>query len=117
MQTDIHGLDFSLTMPIKQHTNHRLHSVLERYSERVKRVVVRMGDNNGPRGGEDKYCVMQIYLKDAKPVLIRESGSDLYSVITRVTSRVGRAIARRACKVKSRPKRFKRMERYSGDLE
>ena len=111
MVYDIHGLDFSLTTPLREHTHRRVRGVLERYSERVKRVVVRMGDINGPRGGQDKYCEMQIHLKDAKPVMIRESGSDLYSVITRATTRVRKTIGKRACRSKSRHKRFTRIKR------
>jgi hypothetical protein len=59
------------------------------------RVVVRLGDANGPRGGEDKFCRMQVYLERAAPVLIEDAGVDLYAVIDRVAERAGRSVAKR----------------------
>jgi ribosome-associated translation inhibitor RaiA len=88
-------LEFPLTAALLDHTELRLRFALTRTSDRIKRVVVRLGDTNGPRGGADKFCRMQVYLKHAPPVLIEETGADLYAAIDRVAERAGRSVAKR----------------------
>jgi ribosome-associated translation inhibitor RaiA len=95
MRIDVQGLGFPLTAALLNHTERRLRFALTRTSDRIMRVVVRLGDANGPRGGEDKFCRMQIYLQRAAPVLIEDAGVDLYAVIDRVAERAGRSVAKR----------------------
>ena len=95
MRIEIQGLGFALTAPLLDHTERRLRFALTRTSDRIRRVVVRLGDSNGPRGGEDKFCRIQVYLKHAPPVLIQDAGADLYALIERVAERAGRNVAKR----------------------
>ena len=95
MRIDIQGLGFALTAPLLDHTERRLRFALTRTSDRIKRVVVRLGDTNGSRGGEDKFCRMQVFLHHAQPVLIEDVGTDLYAVIDRVAERIGRNVVKR----------------------
>ena len=95
MRIDVQGLGFPLTAALLNHTERRLRFALTRTSDRISRVVVRLGDANGTRGGEDKFCRMQIHLERAAPVLIEDAGGDLYAVIDRVAERAGRNVAKR----------------------
>jgi len=95
MRIDIQALGFSLTAPLLDHTKRRLRFALTRASDRIKRVEVRLGDTNGPRGGTDKFCRMQVYIEHAPPVLIEDVGADLYAVIDRAAARAGRNVAKR----------------------
>ena len=94
MRIDIQGRGFSLTAPLLDHTQQRLRFALTRSGDRIKRVVVRLGDTNGPRGGEDKFCKIQVVLEHAPPVLIEDAGADLYAVIDRAAERAGRNVAK-----------------------
>ncbi len=94
MRFNIQSRGFPLTAPLIEHTERRLQFALSRATDRIKRVVVRLGDSNGPRGGDDKFCRVQVVLAHAPPVLIEDAGADLYSVIDRVSERVGRNVAR-----------------------
>ena len=94
MRIDIRGSGFRITAPLLDHTERRLRFALTRSSDRIKRVVVRLGDTNGPRGGEDKFCRMQVHFEQAPPVLIEDTGADLYAVIDRVADRAGRNAAK-----------------------
>ena len=95
MRIHIQSLGFPLTAPLLNHIERRLLFALARISDRIKRVVVRLGDTNGPRGGEDKFCRMQVYLKHAPPVLIEDAGVDLYAAIDRVAERARRNVVKR----------------------
>lgn len=95
MRITIQGLGFPLTAPLLDYTERRLRFALTRTSARIKRVVVRLGDRNGPRGGEDKFCRIEVVLDGALAVLIEGVGADLYTVIDRVAERAGRNVAKR----------------------
>lgn len=107
MKFEIKGSDFPLTAALLTHTERRLRTGLARDGDRIKRVVVRIGDNNGPRGGEDKYCRVHIDLKNGQPVFVEDVGADLYSVISRVTARASHSVSKRMERIR-RPRRTAR---------
>ncbi len=94
MRIDIQGVGFALTAPLLAHTERRLRFALTRTGARIKRVVIRLGDTNRRRGGEDKFCRIQVVLDGAQPVLIEDAGADLYAVIDRAAERAGRNVAK-----------------------
>ena len=95
MRIDIKSSGFAITTALMNHTERRLRFALTRSSDRIVRVAVMMGDSNGPRGGEDKFCRIQIHLKRAPLVLIEDIGAELYVVIDRAAERAGRNVAKR----------------------
>ena len=95
MSIDIKGSGFPITTALMDHTERRLRFALTRSSDRIVRVAVLVGDSNGPRGGEDKFCRIQIHLKRAPQVLIEDIGAELYAVIDRAAERAGRNVAKR----------------------
>lgn len=105
MRIDIQGLEFPLTAALLDHTERRLRFALTRTSDRIKRVVVRLGDSNGPRGGEDKFCKIQVVLERAPPVLIEDTGADLYTVIDRAAERAGRNVAKNLGRLRENARR------------
>ena len=117
MRIDIQGLGFPLSAALLDHTRRRLRFALTRSGDRIKRVVVRLGDTNGPRGGEDKFCKIQVVLEHAPPVLIEDTGADLYAVIDRVAERAGRNVAKRVDRLHEnvRPARRKPLRSLPGD--
>lgn len=94
MHVDIQSQGFPLTSALADHARRRLRFVLTRHSDRIQRVVVRLGDENGPRGGVDKFCRIQVHLLDAPVALIEDIGLDLYAVIDRAADRVGRVVVK-----------------------
>ena len=100
MRIDIEGSGFPITTALMDHTERRLRFALTRSSDRLVRVAVLVGDSNGPRGGEDKFCRIQIQLKRAPQVLIEDNGAELYAVIDRAAARAGRNVAKRVDRLK-----------------
>lgn len=56
---------------------------------------MRLTDVNGPRGGIDKHCVIEVRGPALVPIVIRERDADLYAAIDRAAERVDRTVARR----------------------
>ena len=118
MRIDIKGSGFPITTALMDHTERRLRFALTRSSDRIVRVAVMMGDSNGPRGGEDKFCRIQIHLKRAPQILIEDIGAELYAVIDRAADRAGRNVAKRIDRLKEniRQTRRKPLRSPPGDV-
>lgn len=91
---DIHSQGFEMTDALAGHVRRRLDFALTRHGDRIKRVGVRIGDENGPRGGPDKFCRIQVSLVDAPTAVVEEVGVDLYASIDRAAERVGRVVVK-----------------------
>ena len=92
---DVQGLGFPLTAALLEHTKRRLRFAMTRTSARIKRVVVRLSDSTALRGSVDKCCRIQVHMELAPPIVIEDTGADLYALIDRVTERAGRNVAKR----------------------
>jgi len=95
MQMDIQSQGFSLTDGIRDYVTKRLAYALAHGDAAITRIIVRLSDINGPRGGDDKRCLIEVRLKAATSVVIEDIESDLYLAIDRATERAGRTLARR----------------------
>ena len=101
MNIDIQSLGFPITGALSDHAKRRLRFVLTRRSDRIQRIVVRLGDENGPRGGADKFCRIQVYLIDAPVAAVEDIAADLYAAIDRATDRVGRVVVKHLDRLRS----------------
>jgi ribosome-associated translation inhibitor RaiA len=94
MNIDIQSLGFPITPALADHARRRLRFGLTRHSDRIQRIVVRLGDQNGPRGGKAMFCRIRVYLLDAPVAVIVDIGTDLYAVIDRTADRAGRVVVK-----------------------
>lgn len=115
MEVHMVAKDFAFNVSLKEHIERRLRYALTRISDKVTRIVVRLGDLNGPRGGRDKVCQISVLMPGQPEVVIREVQEDMYYAID---SAVRRA-AYRAMRLLMRNRRAKadastktQMERY-----
>lgn len=95
MQIDIQASNFSVTNALRNHAERRLSSTFTFCNEHIRRIVVRLSDINGPRGGPDKCCHMQVMLNGLDDVVVEDVESDLYVAIARAANRAGRTVRRR----------------------
>ncbi len=95
MQTSIQSLGFTLTDGLRDYVMKRLAYSLNHGDEHITRLTVRLSDINGPKGGADKRCLIEVRLKTAPAVVIEDTEADLYVAIDRATERAGRTLERR----------------------
>jgi putative sigma-54 modulation protein len=95
MQMDIQSQGFHLSDAIRDYVMNQLAHTLNHGDAAITRVVVRLSDINGPRGGDDKRCLIEVRLKAAGAVVIEDTEANLYFAIDRATERAGRTLARR----------------------
>ena len=91
----------ALTESIRHYANRRLSTALGRYQPTLQSVRMSLTDVNGPRGGVDKHCVIEVRVPALVPIVVRERDADLYVAIDRAADRVDRAVARRLARSRS----------------
>ena len=95
MIIDIQARNFSLTKALRSYAERRLNLALNSGKAHIHRVVIRLSDINGPRGGADKKCHLEIMLGGLPSVVIEDTEIDLYEAIDRATERAGNTMERR----------------------
>jgi len=95
MQIDIQARGFRLTEGLRTQAERRVRFALGSTSGRLRGVVMRLADENGPRGGVDKRCTIRAHLPGGPPVIIEQQDADLYVAIDRAADRAARAVSRR----------------------
>ncbi len=95
MQIDIQALNIPLSDAIRIQLGRRLGFALSSHDEHILRVIVRLSDINGPRGGKDKCCQVQVILPHLVDVVIEDTEEELSTAIDRAADRTGRTVARR----------------------
>jgi hypothetical protein len=56
MSVWVRSRGFELTDALRAHAERRLRYALGRFRMRLRSVILRLDDVNGPRGGNDKRC-------------------------------------------------------------
>jgi ribosomal subunit interface protein len=102
MQIDIQARDFSLTQALQNYVELRLGFSLNTRYDRIKRILVRLSDINGPRGGNDKCCQLHVVLPGQADVVITDTQSNLYAAIDRAADRASHAVSRKLARLHHR---------------
>lgn len=103
MNLQIQAQDFALTDGLRQHVSTRLDYALNHGREIITRIVVRLSDINGPRGGLDKCCSIEVRIKGASTLVVEDTQADLYVAIDRASERIGRTLDRRLARQRDFP--------------
>lgn len=77
------------------HVRARLDLALDRFADRVDRVLVRIRDDNGVRGpkhGPDKRCTIHAMVRGASPVMVEHRADDFYAVADGAVHKLKRAV-------------------------
>jgi putative sigma-54 modulation protein len=83
----------------------RLRASLARFQRQVLSVSVRLFDDNGPRGGEDKVLRLRFELEGVGPIQVEGRDSSVPRLVTRMLERTGQVVARRIERTQVKRKR------------
>ena len=79
---------------LRHHIEKRLRFALGRFGRQIQAVKVQLSDLNGPRGGVDQCCRVEVNLVSGGRLIVEDTQSYLYAAISRAAERVGRVVAR-----------------------
>lgn len=94
MRVAIQSNGFVMTIALRMYTEQRLSVALGWARHHMRKLAVSLSDINGPRGGVDKRCKIQVQLSGGREVIIEECEADLYAAIDRAADRADRAVVK-----------------------
>ena len=100
MRVTIQTNGFEMTSALRAYTEQRLATALGWAREHMHKLVVWLSDINGPRGGVDKRCKIQVQLGGGREVIIEDTEADLYAAIDRAADRADRALVRKVARTR-----------------
>jgi hypothetical protein len=79
-----------------------LASALGRFTRRVRTVRVWLEDVNGPRGGVDTRCRIEVYFRPRGSITVSALATDEYAATAEAAARARESVVRRVKRVRSR---------------
>lgn len=95
MRIAMKARNFEITDSLREYVEYRLAFALSPFQDRIRGVAVVLSDINGPRGGIDKRCSLQVRLRGLSELIIEETEVDFQIAVGRVADRAKRVLARR----------------------
>lgn len=94
MELAVRTRNLPLTEPIETLVRRRLGFALSRHASEIRRVEVELADINGPRGGVDKRCRVDVTLSHGGTIRAESTELLVRDAIDGAARRVGRRVAR-----------------------
>ena len=79
---------------LREYASHRLSLALRRFDSRIRRVIVRVSDLNGPRRGVDSKCSITLDLIDGRRIFVNAITAWPFVSVTQAASRLNEALRR-----------------------
>ncbi len=102
MNMSIQTQGFVITEALRAHIARRMQFDRCPMGNQIRNATIRLSDVNGPKGGNDKRCTIELQLP-GKPILyVADTEADLYAAIDRAVERCKRSLARQALRLRQR---------------
>lgn len=95
MQILIESPDFHITQSIERFVRAQAKNSFTCCSAQLERVVVKLRDLNGPKGGVDKQCSVMLTFTNQPPVIVTKTHYDAYATIRNSIARAARVAVRK----------------------
>jgi len=105
VEIEIQARRVPLSRKLRHQVERRIEFALTRFDERIMKVSLWLSDVNGPKGGLDKNCQMQVIMPGKPDVVIEETRENLYLAINFAIARASKAVVRKLDRQRSRIKR------------
>ena len=87
MEISMVAQEFTLTPSLREHVERRVRFAFSHALNRAGRIVVRLRDLNGPRGGRDMACHVSVSVPGHPEVVVQEVEENMYNAIDRAIKR------------------------------
>ncbi len=94
LELTIRSKRINLSDALREHVGRAIAFALAPFSGAIRQVTVFLADNNGPRGGNDKHCRIDVQLRGGM-VRVEDLDTSLVAAVNRSADRVGHAVGRR----------------------
>lgn len=80
---------------LQEYVTRRMSFAIGRFRDHIQWARIKLADVNGPRGGADKRCVVQLRLRNLPDVVFAITQLDVRAAVDEAADRVGRVLAQR----------------------
>ena len=94
MLWELHTSGVEVESGLREHIERRLTFALSRFGSRVTKASVTLADNNGPKGGIDKSCLIVVRLRGVGEVVAEVVDTDWPVAVDRAANRIGHNVGR-----------------------
>lgn len=82
------------TAELEQFAQHRVGNALSRFDRRIQSISVSIEDVNGPRGGIDKRCRIDVRLQRKGRIVVTATAENAHAAIAKAAMRVRAVLVR-----------------------
>jgi ribosome-associated translation inhibitor RaiA len=94
MKIHVRAVGIELNAKVRAEIERRLHSSLDRLAHHLLRVAVRVSDQNGPRGGEDISCLIEMRLRPRGRLFVQEADLDVMGAVGQAADSAATSLVR-----------------------
>lgn len=94
MQILVKSKGFPLEENEKEFVIERVRFSLTRYASRIAQVLIVLDDINGPKGGFDKRCRINLKLDNQPTIVVQETLTSVQDAVNSSLARLKRTVAR-----------------------
>jgi len=105
MRIEISASGFRVTPELREYVLRRLHFKLGRFSERIDLARVKIVEVNGPRGGVDLHCRIQVFGADVDGLVTSALAANLRSAIDEAAGHIHCAVGRELARASEKRRR------------
>ena len=95
MRVELRSHHVDTSPALKSFVRRRVAFALDRYVDRLRGVTVRLEDTNGPKGGLDKACRVQVDAPGEPPMMAAARAEDAYAAVALALERAAVVVDRR----------------------
>ena len=92
MLVDIRARHGRLSRSLEERLERRLWFALAKFGGRIRRISAFLEDINGPRGGEDQRCRIEVSLVPSGSIMAEATDAEVASAVGRAAERVARRV-------------------------
>lgn len=95
MRIDFRAVNLELAADFRDFVEEHVQTALGRLDQHVRSVLVQIRDVNGPKGGNDIHCHIELTMPYGSPLLVEESNSTPANALNKALHRLKPALLRR----------------------
>ena len=100
MKIDIQAKQLKLGQTFKQNVKVKIRRLFQHNSSTVNRIDVNVSDINGPKGGEDKVCKVNISVGGGKNILVSARAASAYKAVSQAIKKANTTLSRQRQKAR-----------------
>lgn len=94
MKILFHG-DHAFSRDTEEFIFYRCESAFDRFDSAIRDIKVTVRDENGPRGGDDIRCIIQIAMNGLADVIVHEQAESVKAAVGEAVDRAAYQVSRR----------------------